>query len=104
METLLGEQGAYIDDIFICPHHPDKGFAGERPEYKIECSCRKPKPGMLIDAAKKYNIDLARSYMVGDSDSDIEAGKVAGCVTFKVGKENLLYFADNIFRNGEIND
>jgi D-glycero-D-manno-heptose 1,7-bisphosphate phosphatase len=104
METLLGEKGAYIDDIFVCPHHPDKGFAGERPEYKIECDCRKPRPGMLIEAAKKYNIDLAHSYMVGDSDSDIEAGEAAGCVTFKVGKENLLYFADNIFRGGGVND
>ncbi|MGN0383718.1 MAG: D-glycero-beta-D-manno-heptose 1,7-bisphosphate 7-phosphatase [Eubacterium sp.] len=79
METLLGEEGAYIDDIFVCPHHPDSGFEGERPEYKIKCDCRKPKPGMLLQAAQKYNIDLSRSFMIGDSQSDIEAGNQAGC-------------------------
>lgn len=58
METLLGKEGAYVDAIYYCPHHPDKGFAGERPEYKIECSCRKPKPGLLFRAAQDYHIDL----------------------------------------------
>jgi D,D-heptose 1,7-bisphosphate phosphatase len=79
LETCLGAEGAYVDDIFYCPHHPDKGFAGERPEYKIECECRKPKPGMILTAAKKYNIDLSRSYMVGDSAKDALAGIAAGC-------------------------
>jgi len=79
METLLGEQGAYIDDIFICPHHPDRGFDGEIIEYKIICDCRKPKPGLLFAAAEKYNIDLSKSYMVGDRDADIKAGEAAGC-------------------------
>jgi D-glycero-D-manno-heptose 1,7-bisphosphate phosphatase len=79
METLLGESGAYVDDIFYCPHHPDKGFTGERPEYKIDCDCRKPKPGMILAAAKKYNIDLPRSYMIGDSGKDARAGIAAGC-------------------------
>ena len=81
METLLGQEGAYIDDIFLCPHHPHKGYTGERPEYKIECDCRKPKPGLLLQAAEKYNIDLEQSWMVGDSISDVEAGKAAGCKT-----------------------
>ena len=81
METLLGQEGAYVDDIFICPHHPDRGFPGERPEYKIDCACRKPKPGLLLQAAKKYNIDLAESWMIGDSESDMEAGRRAGCKT-----------------------
>lgn len=81
METLLGEKGAYVDDIFVCPHHPDKGFSGEIVEYKIDCECRKPKPGMLLQAAEKYNIDLAESWMVGDSEWDMEAGKAAGCKT-----------------------
>ena len=58
METLLGKSGAYVDDIFYCPHHPDKGYLGERTEYKIDCICRKPKPGLLMMAAEKYNIDL----------------------------------------------
>jgi len=80
METELGKQGAYIDDLFYCPHHPDKGFDGERPEYKIDCDCRKPKPGMIFKAAKKYNIDLLRSYMVGDDMRDVKAGINAGCI------------------------
>ena len=78
METLLGKEGAYVDGIYICPHHPDKGFAGERPEYKIVCDCRKPKPGLLLKAAKDFNIDLSQSYMIGDDDRDVEAGKNAG--------------------------
>lgn len=82
LETLLGQEGAYIDDIFYCPHHPDKGFAGERPEYKIACGCRKPRPGMLLQAAEKYNIDLAQSYMVGDDERDMEAGRQAGCKVY----------------------
>lgn len=77
METLLGRDGAYIDGIYICPHHPDKGFEGERPEYKIDCDCRKPKPGLLLQAAKEFNINLAESYMIGDSLSDIDAGNNA---------------------------
>jgi D,D-heptose 1,7-bisphosphate phosphatase len=80
METELGKSGAYLDDIFFCPHHPDKGFSGERIEYKIECKCRKPKPGMLFAAAKKYNIDLKSSYMIGDDPRDVNAGISAGCI------------------------
>ena len=80
MESDLGKEGAYIDDLFYCPHHPDKGFPGERPEYKIDCNCRKPKPGMILAAAEKYNIDLASSYMVGDDMRDVEAGIAAGCI------------------------
>jgi len=79
METDLGKHGAYIDDLFYCPHHPDKGFPGERPEYKIDCDCRKPKPGMIFKAAAKYNIDLSKSYMAGDDMRDVNAGINAGC-------------------------
>ena len=81
METELGKSGAYLDDLFFCPHHPDKGFSGERPEYKIDCNCRKPKPGMLVAAAEKYNIDLPASWMIGDDMRDVNAGKAAGCKT-----------------------
>ena len=84
METLLGQKGAYLDDIFICPHHPDKGFVGERPEYKIDCDCRKPKPGLLLQAAEKYNIDLTESWMIGDQPQDVAAGKAAGCKAMQV--------------------
>lgn len=90
IETLLGKEGAYLDDIFICPHHPDKGFEGEVAEYKIICDCRKPKPGLLLQAEKEYNIDLSLSYMVGDSISDIEAGMSAGCRTALINHNNYL--------------
>ena len=79
LETMLGKERAYVNAIYYCPHHPDKGYPEERPEYKIECECRKPKPGMLLQAAKDWNIDLSRSYMIGDSDRDLEVGKRAGC-------------------------
>lgn len=89
METLLGNDGAYLDAIYYCPHHPDKGFEGERVEYKIDCECRKPKPGMLLQAAKDFNIDLASSYMIGDSKNDILAGKNAGCKTVYIGNDDF---------------
>ena len=79
MTTLLGKAGTYVDSIYICPYHPDKGFEGERPEYKIDCSCRKPKPGLLLQAAKDFNIDLSQSVMIGDSTRDVDAGRAAGC-------------------------
>lgn len=79
LEYLLGEHGAYLDAIYFCPHHPDKGFEGENIPYKTECECRKPKPGMILQAAKDYNIDLSLSYMVGDDVKDVLAGKAAGC-------------------------
>ena len=63
METELGLQGAYLDAIYYCPHHPHKGYEGEVPELKIECDCRKPKPGMLLKAADDYNIDLSQGKM-----------------------------------------
>lgn len=81
METLLGYEYAYINDIFYCPHHPDRGFKGERFELKINCDCRKPKIGLLLKAAEKYNIDLNKSWMIGDSEIDILCGKNAGCKT-----------------------
>jgi mannose-1-phosphate guanylyltransferase / phosphomannomutase len=105
METELGKYGAYIDDIFFCPHHPDKGFPGERPEYKIDCDCRKPKPGLILQAAKKYNIDIEQSYMVGDDLRDVQAGENAGCIPiFLTGignkkKDMLIYDAVKVFSN-----
>lgn len=85
METLLGERGTYIDALYYCPHHPDKGYIGEIRELKVECECRKPKPGMLLKAAEDFNIDLSNSWMVGDNESDILAGKRAGCHTCLLG-------------------
>lgn len=86
METELGKSGAYLDGIYICPHHPDRGFEGEVPELKIECDCRKPKPGLIYAAAKNFNIDLEMSWMIGDSRIDIDAGKNAGCKTALIGE------------------
>jgi D,D-heptose 1,7-bisphosphate phosphatase len=72
MTRLLKEEGVNLDDIFYCPHHP---------EFTGECSCRKPKPGMILEAQERYNIDLSHSYMIGDTPSDIKAGINAGCKT-----------------------
>lgn len=88
METLLGANGAYLDAIYYCPHHPHKGYEGERPELKIECKCRKPKPGMLLKAANDFNIDLLQSWMIGDGENDIKAGIAAGCRTVLIGNED----------------
>lgn len=94
METLLGEDGAYLDAIYFCPHHPHRGYDGERTELKIECDCRKPKPGMLLQAAKDFNIDMENSWMIGDGESDILAGKNAGCRTALIETEDKAYGQD----------
>lgn len=105
MESDLGLAHAYVDDLFYCPHHPDKGFPDENPIYKVECDCRKPKPGMLLQAAEKYNIDLSESFMVGDHERDIQAGKAAGCITIGVktgkGLRKTLTKPDYFFKNLE---
>ena len=85
LETLLGQEGAYVNNIFYCPHHPHSGYEGEVRELKIDCPCRKPKPGMLMEAAQKYNIDLSQSWMIGDGDSDMQAGMAAGCMVAGIG-------------------
>lgn len=90
METLLGAEGAYLDAVYFCPHHPDSGFEGEVKALKIECECRKPKPGMLLQAADKYNVDLSKSWMIGDEENDMKAGAAAGCKTMLVTKERDL--------------
>lgn len=93
LETMLGNEGAYVNAIYYCPHHPDKGYPEERLEYKIDCECRKPKPGMLLQAAKDWNIDLSKSYMIGDSDRDLKVGQNAGCkdpIIVKTNEPNAL--------------
>lgn len=91
LETLLGNEGAYIDDLYYCPHHPDKGFEGEVPELKFDCDCRKPKIGMLLKAAEEHNIDLSESIMIGDSTLDIKLAENAGMnsVLVKTGQAGL---------------
>lgn len=96
METLLGLDGAYVDAIYYCPHHPHKGYEGEVPELKIECECRKPKPGMLIQASKDFNIDLSKSFMIGDGENDMQAGINAGCATIYIGEDKDCQCADSL--------
>lgn len=92
METLLGKEGAYIDGLYYCPHHPDRGFDGEITELKVECDCRKPKPGLLMKAAADFNIELSNSIMIGDSDMDVLAGLQANCYSYKLqtNEPNIL--------------
>ena len=95
METLLGLEGAYVDGIYYCPHHPHRGYEGEIPELKVDCTCRKPKPGMLLQAAKDFNIDLSQSYMVGDGENDVKAGLAAGCKSIMIRNEDTEYQDDH---------
>lgn len=78
LETLLGQEHAFLDRIFWCPHHPDKGFSGERPELKVNCVCRKPKTGMIDQAVRDLNIDLTQSWLIGDTTTDLQTAKNAG--------------------------
>lgn len=78
LQTLLGRDGAYLDAIYLCPHHPDRGFAGEVDTLKITCDCRKPATGLIERAREDLNIDLAQSWLVGDSTSDMLAARRAG--------------------------
>ncbi|MBQ6560453.1 MAG: HAD-IIIA family hydrolase [Erysipelotrichaceae bacterium] len=90
LETLLGNEGAYLDALYFCPHHPDRGYEGEIPELKIDCDCRKPKPGLFFKARDAYHIDLSASYMIGDSDNDVLAGSNAGCKCIKIERDGDL--------------
>ena len=75
LQKVLQEDGAWLDAVYYCPHHPTEGTSS----YQVDCDCRKPKPGLLVRAAKDLNIDLRQSYVVGDKLSDLEAGYAAGC-------------------------
>jgi len=112
LETELGLKGAKIDAIYHCPHHPEKGFAGEKLELKIKCKCRKPEIGLLLEAKRDFNIDLKKSYLIGDKTSDILTGKRAGCKTVLVktgygGRDGLFsvkpdFLANNLLEAIEI--
>ena len=78
LEHLLGHEGAYVDGIYFCPHHPDAGYPGERTELKVACACRKPAPGLLLRAAEDLHLDLRQSWMIGDSWRDVGAAAAAG--------------------------
>lgn len=74
LQEMLKREGAHLDDFFFCPHHPDSGMA----PYKTVCSCRKPAPGLLYEAAARHHLDLARSYVIGDKLIDVELGLRVG--------------------------
>ena len=78
LETLLGREHAFLDRIYWCPHHPQRGFPGERPELKIDCACRKPKTGLIQQAVADLNIDLAQSWFIGDTTTDVQTARNAG--------------------------
>ena len=98
LRTLLKEQGAELDAIYYCPHHPDVG----EPPFRQDCDCRKPKLGMIRRAEKEHSVDASRSYMVGDKISDVEFGRKAGCKSILVltgyGKGELEYHRDKLDR------
>lgn len=84
LETLLGEKESYLNDIYFCPHHSDKGYPEENASFKIDCDCRKPKIGMIKKAAKEYNVDIESSWLIGDTTRDIQTGLNAGLKTILV--------------------
>jgi len=85
MRQQLCASGAELDGIYYCLHHPDPNQV-VRKEFLADCDCRKPKPGLLLKAAEELDIDLARSWMVGDSTTDVQAGLAAGCQTVLIGQ------------------
>ena len=103
LETLLGYEHALLDRIYFCPHHPETGFDGEIPELKIECECRKPKPGLIFRAAEELPIALEKSCLIGDTWRDIAAARAAGIQAYGVetgyGCKNCTgeYIPDKIF-------
>ena len=94
LEWELGKQGAYLDAIYICPHHPDAGFPGERPELKFRCGCRKPATGLFERACRELHIDRAASWMIGDQTRDIEMAR-------RIGLRSILVHTGMAGRDGQ---
>lgn len=96
LKELLKNHELSVDAIYYCHHHPE----GAIKKYAIDCNCRKPKPGMLLRAAKKFNIDLKKSYFIGDRASDVKAGKDAGVRTilFDPQHRQKLYLREHNFK------
>ena len=92
MEFLISEKKAFLDRIYFCPHHPDKGYKGEKLKYKINCNCRKPKTGLFKLAMKDLNIDMNNSWIIGDSFRDIEAGNKLGINSIYISNKSLEDF------------
>jgi len=94
LTELLTPFGAAPDAFYYCPHHPDGGIA----TYDIRCTCRKPEPGLLLQAAQDHQIDLSRSWMVGDILNDVEAGSRGGCRTILVDRGNETEWVPGFYR------
>jgi D-glycero-D-manno-heptose 1,7-bisphosphate phosphatase len=87
---LLVAEGAEWDDLYYCPHHPDGGSTPVD-TYVEACNCRKPQPGMLLEAAKAHGVDLGSSWMIGDGLTDVQAGRAAGCRTMLVARLKVMH-------------
>lgn len=94
LDVLLNKEGIAIEKYYFCPHH----ILGKDPEYTIDCDCRKPKPGMIIQAAKDLNISTSNSWMIGDILNDGEAGNRAGCKTVLINNGNENEWVAGPFR------
>lgn len=101
MRRQLERAGGHLDGLYFCPHRERLNDDQGDPQFVKDCDCRKPKPGLLFQAARELNIDLKQSFMIGDSGRDIEAGKNAGCTTIGVrtghGLKGLTQPPDYIF-------
>lgn len=91
---LLKPHHISINGFYYCPHHPQ----GTEKDYSVNCFCRKPQPGLLLRAARDFNIDLSQSWMIGDILNDVEAGKRAGCKTILVNNGNETEWVMNDLR------
>jgi histidinol-phosphate phosphatase family protein len=81
LDWEIGKNGGFVDRLYYCPHHPDKGFAGEVDELKVVCCCRKPSTGLIDQACRELEVNRRDSWMIGDATSDVEAGRRAGLRT-----------------------
>jgi D-glycero-D-manno-heptose 1,7-bisphosphate phosphatase len=83
LDAMLQSHGIFIKEWYFCPHHPSEGI---NKEFIKDCSCRKPKPGMLLQAAQEHDLDLSRSLLFGDQESDLCAGRAAGCTVYNIAQ------------------
>ena len=91
LDQILKSEGIPLREYYYCYHHPK----GIMPEYSFACECRKPKPYFLLKAAREYRIDLAKSWMIGDRDTDIECGRVAGTRTILITYKHSAGYQDS---------